>query len=133
MSAGEQEIKIVAVDKEHIRESAVAKGGWVIPFKLSAKPNESWERHFYEVHRKNTNPKKKDVKIIDDCLEVQFSEADNQQKALDMLNEDITNTNTVYKELYLKKIQVQDDLKALQIRQLGVMQKLKDDSDGLKF
>jgi hypothetical protein len=129
----EQSIKIISVDKEHIRESAVIKGGWIIPFKLSAKPNESWERHFYEVHRKSVNPKKKDVKIIEDCLEVQFPEGDNQQLILEMLNEEVTNTNTIYRDGYLKKIQIQDDMKALQIKQLGVLKKLQDESEGLKF
>jgi hypothetical protein len=129
----EQLIKIISVDKEHIRESAVIKGGWIIPFKLSAKPNESWERHFYEVHRKSVNPKKKDVKLIEGYVEVQFSEGDNQQQALDMLNEDVTNTNTIYRDVYLKKIQIQDDMKAQQLKQQGVLQKLKNDSEGLKF
>ena len=133
MSMEEQVIKIISVDKEHIRESPVVKGGWIIPFKLSAKPNESWERHFYEVHRKSVNPKKKDVKIVDDSLEVQFGEADNQQLALDMLNEDINNANTAYKDIYLKKIQVQDEMKALQLKQVGVLKKLQDESEGLKF
>jgi hypothetical protein len=129
----EQSIKIISVDKENIRESAVIKGGWIIPFKLSAKPNESWERHFYEVHRKSVNPKKKDVKLIEDFIEVQFSEVDNQQLALDMLNEDVNNTNTIYRDVYLKKIQIQDDMKALQLKQLGVLKKLQDESESLKF
>ena len=133
MSSEEQVITIIGVDKERIRESAVVKGGWIIPFKLSAKPNESWERHFYETHRKNINPKKKDVKLIDDCIEVQFAETDNQQQALDMLKVDVENANTIYKDIYLKKIQIQDEMKALQVRQAGVMQKLKDDTDKLKF
>ena len=133
MSSEEQLITIVGLDKERIRESAVNKGGWILPFKLSAKPNESWERYFYEAHRKSTNPKKKDVKIIDDCIEVQFSENDNQQQALDMLNEDVTNANSVYKEVYLKKIQIQDEMKALQLKQVGTLRKLKEDSEHLKF
>lgn len=129
----EQEIRVIAVDKEHIRESPTIKGGWIIPFKLSAKPNESWERHFYEVHRKNVNPKKKAAKIINDTMELQFSETDKQQLALDLLNEDINNTNIIYKEVYLKKIQLQDDMKALQIKQQEMLEKLKNDSNDLKF
>lgn len=133
MSSEEFEIKITAVEKDRIRESAVIKGGWVITFKLSAKPNESWERHFYEAHRKNTDPKKKDVKIVNDCVEVQFSENDNLQKALEMLKADVDAANLVYKDIHLKKIQIQEDLKALQLKQVGVLQKLKDESDALKF
>lgn len=133
MSSEEFEIKIIAVDKDRIRESAVIKGGWVISFRLSAKPNESWERHFYEAHRKNTDPKKKDVKIVNDCVEVQFSESDNLQKALEMLKADVDSANSVYKDIHLKKIQIQEDLKALQLKQVGVLQKLKDESDALKF
>jgi len=129
----EQIITIVGVEKDRIRESAVIKGGWVIPFKLSAKPNESWERYFYEAHRKNTNPKKKDVKIVDDCVEVQFSESENQQQSLDMVKEDVDLANAVYKDICMKKIQIQDELKALQLRQIGVLQKIKDESDQLKF
>ena len=133
MSSEELEIKIISVEKDRIRESALIKGGWVIPFKLSAKPNESWERHFYEAHRKNPDPKKKDIKIVNDCIEVQFTENDNLQKALEMLKVDVDSANVVYKDIYLKKIQIQEDLKALQLKQVGVLQKLKDESDGLKF
>ncbi|MBP6343706.1 MAG: hypothetical protein KA403_07225 [Candidatus Omnitrophica bacterium] len=129
----EQIISIIAVDKENIRESLVVKGGWVVPFKLSAKPNDSWERHFYEVHRKNTNPKKKAAKLVNDCIEVQVLETDVQQQALDMIKEDVENTNVAYKDVFLKKIQLQDDMKALQLRQQGVLQKLRDDSSNLKF
>lgn len=133
MSTEEQVIKIVGVDKERIRESAVNKGGWILPFKLSAKPNESWERYFYDAHRKNTNPRKRDAKLINDYIEVQIAETDNQQQILDLLNVDVATSNSVYMEVYLKKIQIQDEMKALQLKQVGVLQRLKEDSDHLKF
>lgn len=129
----EQSIKIVGVIKESIREHATVKNGWILPFKLSEKPNDSWERNFFEVHRKSTNPKKKEVKLIKDYIEVQVVETDNQQQVLEVLNEEVTTTNEVYRDIYLKKMQMQDDLKVQQLRQQGVLQKLKDDSDQLKF
>jgi hypothetical protein len=129
----EQVIKIVGLDKENIRESQVVKGGWVLPFKLSVKPNDSWERYYYEVHRKSTNPKKKEVKLVNGCLEVQFSEADKQQQILDTLIEEVAATNDAYKDIYLKKIQMQEDMKAMQLRQSAMLQKIKDDAEGLQF
>jgi len=124
-------IKVLSVDKERVRESGTGK--WVIPFKLSAVPEESWAKNFYEIHRKNVNPKKKEIKLIGDCLEVVFGDTDNQQQTLDELKQEIAQTNTAYQALMTQKLKVQEDMRLLQKRQTEMMQKIKDDSDGLKF
>jgi hypothetical protein len=129
----EEVVKIVSVDKLKIRESATVKGTWVLPFKLSITPDETWARNFYEVHRKNTDPKKKEIKLSGDCLEVNFTDADDLQKTLDNLKLEVDKANVDYQELVDKKLRVQEEMRVLQKKQSDTMQKLKDDSDGLKF
>jgi hypothetical protein len=124
-------IKVVSVDKDRVKENGTGK--WVIPFKLSAAPDETWGRNFYEIHRKSTNPKKKEIKLVGDCLEVVFGEADSQQQTLDELKQEVELTNTAYQALILQKQKIQDDMRVLQQKQTNMMQKIKDDSDGLKF
>ncbi len=128
-----QDIKITGVDKDHIRESAAVKGTWIIPFKLSVAPDESWSRHFYELHRKNMDLKKKDSKLIGDCIEVNFTDTDDQQAMLDILNREVTEANTLYKSVNQQKQKMRDDMKALQQKQSDMLQKLKDNSDKLRF
>jgi hypothetical protein len=129
----EEAVKIISVDKLKIRESATVKGTWVLPFKLSITPDETWARNFYEVHRKNPDPKKKEIKLSGDCLEVNFTDADDLQKTLDSLKGEVDKANADYQELVDKKLRVQEEMRVLQKKQSDTMQKLKDDSDGLKF
>lgn len=128
-----EDIKIIGVDKDRIRESAAVKGAWVIPFKLSAAPDESWARHFYELHRKNADLKKKETKLTGNCIEVSFEDLDDQQKILDVLNREVKEANTLYKDVNTQKQKMRDDMKTLQQKQLDKLQKLKEDSDKLKF
>ena len=128
----EQDIKVIGIDKENIRENADGKG-WVIPFKLSTEPNESWAKHFFEVHRKNTDIKKYNCKLLGKMIEVGFTDTDSQQKALDALNKDVATTNTVYKEVYLAKKKMQEDMMDMKQKRGVTLQKLKDESDNLKF
>jgi hypothetical protein len=124
-------VKVVSVDKERVRENGTGK--WLIPFKLSLVPNESWARIFYEIHRKSTSPRKKEVKLTGDCLEVTVIETDNQQQTLDDLKHEVEQANTVYHDLVVQKQKVQEDMRQLQQRQTDIMKKMKTDSDGLKF
>ena len=133
MNVDEQMIKVIGVNKDRIRECALNKGEWIIPLKLSMKPDDSWERYFYEIHRKSGNSRKKDVKIVNDCMEMNFSDKEDPQETLDYIKKEIEDANVAYKEVYLRKIKVQEDLKIFQQRQVDMLQKIKDASDKLKF
>jgi hypothetical protein len=133
MSLEERMVRVVGVDREAIKESPLTKGLFIIPFKLSIAPDETWGRTFYEIHRKIVDPKKKDIKLVGDRLEVHFSEADDQQQVLDKLKLEVESANMADQALMAQKLKVQEDMRALQQRQVDMMKKVKDDSDGLKF
>jgi hypothetical protein len=133
MSLEDRLVKVVGVDRERIKESSLTKGIWIIPFKLSITPDESWARTFYETHRKNMDPKKKDVKLVGNCLEACFADSDDQQQMLDRLKQEVENTNAADQALTAQKLKIQEDMRAIQQRQIDMMKKVKDDSDGLKF
>ena len=126
-------IKIIGVDKDKIRESSSLSGAWVIPFKLSSIPSESWGRNFYEICQRNSNANKRKTSLLNDCIEVNCTEKDEQQKVLDMLMLDILNTNAVCQDIYHKKIKMQEDIRIQQQSHANTLQRIKDDIEKLKF
>ena len=133
MSEEARDIKIIGVDKNEIRESNEYKGIWLIPFKLSAAPDESWGRNFYEVHQKTSADMKRKANVVDDCIVVCIAGTDDQQKVLDALKVDVLNTNVICESNFQKKLQIQRDLDVLKKQQVETVAKLKEDSDKLKF
>lgn len=133
MSKEERDIRITGVDKAGIKESGEYKGTWVLPFKLSAKPDESWARNFYDVHKKNSMETKKRADVVDDCIQVYIVATDDVQKILDAAKIDVMDTNAICEENFQKKIQIQVELDSLRKRQAETIAKIKDDSDKLQF
>ncbi|MDP2653754.1 MAG: hypothetical protein Q8Q08_06955 [Candidatus Omnitrophota bacterium] len=133
MSVEDLEIKIVGVDKARIRESETSGGIWIVPFKLSSKPDESWVRNFNELFRKNANIRKRKAHVIEDCIEVSVAGVDDTQQVLDVIKADVADTNSACREIFLKKIRMQEALKTLQQTQADTLQKIKDDVEKLKF
>lgn len=132
MSEGCQEIRIIGVDKETIRVSS-EKDYWVVPFKLSLKPDQSWERKFYEVQQKDANPMKRKVRFVENSIIVEVSGIDDLQKVLDVIKIEVTETNVLCEEDYQKKLKIRKELEALQKKQRNATQKFKDDADKLMF
>jgi hypothetical protein len=133
MNYDTNEIKVIGVDTSRIRENNTMPGTWIIPFKLSAKPDESWVRNFNDVFKKNAAADKRKARVVDDCIEVNFYAADDQQKALDVLKHDIADTNAACKEIYEQRMKMQEDLRTLQKTQANTLQKIKDDATRLKY
>ena len=133
MSEEERNIKIISVDKNAIKESPDHKEIWVLPFKLSRKPDESWERNFYDVYRKNPSEVKRKVNVAEDSILISIAATDDLQKVLDALKIDVVKTNTICEVNFQKKLQLQQELEALKKKQLEIMTKFKDDSDHLQF
>lgn len=130
---GEFEIRVVGVDAGHIREHSALQSTWVIPFRLSSKPDESWVRNFNDVFKKNTNVDKKKAHVVGDHIEVNVTQLDNQQQVLDLLKKDIADTNAIYRDMCQQKMKIQDDLKALQKANSDTLLKMKSDAENLKF
>jgi len=133
MSDQSEEIKIVGVDKETIKLGSGKNECWVVPFKLSSIPNQSWLKNFYEVQKKNINVQKRKLQIIKDSIIVEIFCSDDLQKVLDVLKIDIAETNVLCAQDYQKKLKIRQELEALQKVQQNITQKLKDDSDKLMF
>ncbi len=133
MSGENQEIKIVGVDKEAIKVSTESKDLWIVPFKLSQKPDSSWERKFYETQQKDRSLMRRKARVIEDSLTVEVAAVDDLQKVLDVLKTEVTETNAVCEEELQRKMKIRKELEDLQQRQRDASQKLKDDSDNLKF
>jgi hypothetical protein len=128
-----QEIKVVGIDKEAIQLSADGKDLWVVPFKLSQKPDQSWERKFYEIQEKDKNAMKRKARVVDNYIRVEIAGSDNLQNVLDVVKAEIVDTNVLWDADYQKKMKVRRDLEDLQQRQTTAVNKLKADSDNLVF
>ena len=83
MSDDCQEIKVVGIDKEAI-EMRSGKQIWGIPFKLSLKPDQDWQKKFYDVQQRDKNVMKRRIKIVGDFITVEVFEMDDLQKVLDV-------------------------------------------------
>ena len=133
MAGESQKIKIVSVDKEAIKVSPDKKDLWVIPFKLSQKPDQDWERKFYDAQKKDKNIMKRKTRVVENYLEVDVSGIDDLQKILDVIKVEIAETNVQCEEDYRKKLQIRHEIEELRQRQINATQKLKADSDKLEF
>ena len=133
MSSEDYTIKVVGVEKDQIRENSALSGTWIIPFKLSSTPSETWVRNHYEVSQKNSHSNNKKVQIVKDCIEVNFTAAESQQQVLDNLKLDIIRTNALCKDIHDKKLKIQADLKLRQQTQETALQKIKEDVEKLQF
>ena len=133
MSSENQEIKIVSVDKEAIRVSSDKKDYWVVPFKLSLKPDQSWQEKFYEVQQKDINVMKRRANVVENSINVDVSSMDDLQKVLHAIKIEVAETNILCEADYLKKMKIRQELEALQQKQRDSTQKFKEDSDNLVF
>ncbi len=133
MSEEGREIKIIGIDKEAIKVSPDKREIWIVPFKLSLKPDQSWERKFSEVQQRDKDAMKRTVKIVNASLEVELSSTDDLQKVLDTIKIEVAETNAQCAEDDQKKIKIRQELEELRQRQTTATQKFKDDSDQLKF
>ena len=133
MSGENQEIKIIAIDKEAIKVSSDKKDFWVIPFKLSGNPDQIWERKFYDVQQKDKSAMKRKVYVIKDTLGVEVSSTDDLQKILDVIKVEVAETNVLCEEDYQRKVKIRQELESLQQKQRDATQKFKEDSDKLVF
>jgi len=133
MSGEERSITIVGVDKDGIRESADNKGYWVIPFRLSAKPDDSWSRNFYEIHKKTAVDGKCKANVAGDTILVSTPDTGDLQKVLDAMKLEVLSTNEICETHFQKKLQIQQELDILRKNQADMIEKLKGDSDKLQF
>lgn len=133
MGGEHQEIRIVGIDKEAIKISSDKQSFWTIPFKLSAKVDQAWERKFYDVQQKDANAMKRKTQVGGDFIRVEVSEMDDLQKVLDAVKIEVVRTNALCEEDYQKKEKVRQDLETLQKKQTNATQKFKEASDKLQF
>lgn len=133
MSGESQEIKIVGVDKEGIRVSPDKKELWIIPFKLSLKPDQSWEKKFFEIQQKDVMGLRRKVRVVENSISVETAATDDLQKILDAIKVSVTETNVLCEADYQKKVQIRQELETLQQKQRDATQKFKEDSDKLEF
>ena len=133
MSDEHQEIKVVGVDKEAIEMIAGKQSFWVIPFKLSLRPNQVWETKFYEVQQRDKNAMKRKARFQEDLIKVEVSEMDDLQKVLDAIRMEVAETNALCEGDYQTKMRIRQEVEALQRKQGDVTKQFKDDSDKLKF
>ncbi len=133
MTNEHQEIKIIGIDKEAIKVSSDKQNFWTVPFKLSARVDQAWERKFYDVQQKDANVMKRKTQVGGDFIKVEVSELDDLQKVLDVIKIEVAQTNALCEEDYQKKEKLRQDLEALQKKQSNATQKFKDDSDKLQF
>ena len=132
MSGVCQELKVIGVDKEAIKMISGTQT-WVIPFKLSLKPDQDWEKKFYDVHQQGKNVMKRKMKFVGDFIIVEVSEVDDLQKILDAIRLEVTETNVLCEGEYQTKLKVHRELEALQLKQVDATKKFQDNSDKLKF
>lgn len=128
-----QEIKIVSVDKEAIQVGMDKKDFCVIPFKLSAKPDETWEKKFYEVQQKDKSAMKRKAHLIKDVISLEVSSLDDLQKVLDAVKIEVVETNALCEADYQTKKKIRQELESLQQKRRDATQKFKEDSDKLVF
>jgi uncharacterized protein YajQ (UPF0234 family) len=132
MSDDSQGIKVVGIDKEAI-EMRSDKQIWGIPFKLSLKPDQDWQKKFYDVQQRDKNVMKRRIKIVGDFITVEVFETDDLQKVLDALRLEVAETNVLCEGDYQTKLKIRRELEALQQKQGDLTKKFKDDSDKLQF
>lgn len=128
-----REIKIVNVNKEAIKTSPDKKDFWIVPFKLSQEPDQSWERIFSEAQKKDKDAMKRKTQVVGGCLEVEISETDDLQKVLDVLKGKVAEVNVQCEEDYQKKLRIRQELEEMRQREIKATQKLRDVSDKLEF
>ncbi|MBN1870281.1 MAG: hypothetical protein JW847_06895 [Candidatus Omnitrophica bacterium] len=133
MSGENQEIKIVGVDKEAIRTGSDTKEHWVVPFKLSLKPDQSWQARFYEIQKRDANIMKRKLQLDENSIIAEVSAADDLQKVLDAVKVMVVEANVLCEKDYQKKLKIRQELEVLQKEQRDATQKFKDDSDRLVF
>jgi len=133
MSDEHKEIIITGVDKDSIVMGSSKLNLWVVPFKLSSKPDQDWERKFYEVQQRDKNVMKRKVQILGDFIKVEVTETDDLQKVLDVIRLEVTETNALCEGDYQKKMKMRRELEELQHKQGDITAKFKGDSDKLKF
>ncbi len=133
MSDDRQEIKIVGVDKEAIQMTSGKEIFWAVPFKLSLKPDQDWEKKFYEVQQRDKTAMRRRMRIMGDFIKVEVSEMDDLQKILDVLKLEVAETNVLCEGDYQTKLKIRQELEVLQHRQVDVTKKFKDDVDKLQF
>src|SRR5208283_5918226 len=95
MSDDCREIKIVGVDKEAIQMTSGKQISWAVPFKLSLKPDQDWEKKFYEVQQRDKTAMKRRKQIMGDFIKVEVCEMDDLQKILDVLRLEVAETNVL--------------------------------------
>jgi len=132
MSDDCQKIRIVGVDKAAI-DMRAGRQIWAIPFKFSSKPDQDWEKKFYEVQQRDKNVMKRHMRIVGDVITVEVSELDDLQKVLDAMRLEVAETNVLCEGDHQTKLKVRRELEALQQKQGDVTKKFKDDSDKLQF
>ena len=128
-----EEIKVVGIDKETIVMSPSKQDVWIIPFKLSLRPDQDWERKFYDVQKSDTNVMKRTMQIKEDYICVEISQMDDLHKVLDVLRVEVAKTNVLREGDYQKKMKIRQQLEELHLKQGDVTKKFKDDSDQLQF
>ena len=133
MSEENEEIKIIGVDKDAIEMSSGKQNLWIIGFKLSAKPDQDWDRRFYEVEQREKNSMKRKVQIVGDCIKVEVSDRDDLQKVLDVVKAEVSETNILRDGDYQKKLEMRRELLALQRKQEDVTLKFRQAADKLQF
>ena len=132
MSDEHQEIKVVSVEKGEIKMSLVAQV-WSVPFKLSLKPNQDWEKKFYEVQLRDKNVMKRKMKIAEGYITVEVAEMDDLQKVLDVIKLEVAETNMLCEGDYQTKLKVRRELEILQQRQGDATDKFRENASKLQF
>jgi len=133
MDSESQEIKIIGVEREAIKPSSDKKNFWVVPFTLSRRPDESWERKLREIQEEDDDEMKRQARVLGDSLEVQISENDDLQKIFDVIKKEVAEANKQCEEYHEKKLKIRRQLEEVRQKQANSMQKFKDDADKLEF
>ncbi len=127
------DIVVVGVDRGSIEMGAGKQSSWIVPFRLSAKPDQDWERKFYEVQQREKSALKRKAQILEDLLKVEVSETDDLQNILDVIKAQVAETNALREGDHQKKLKMRLELAALQGRQEDVTRKFRDAADKLSF
>ena len=114
-----REIKIVNVNKEAIKTGPDKKDFWIIPFKLSQEPDQSWERIFSEIQKKDEDAMKRKAQVVGGCLEVEISETDDLQKVLDVLKVEVAEVNVQCEEDHQRKLKIRQELEEMRQREIN--------------
>ncbi|NLE65533.1 MAG: hypothetical protein GX606_06430 [Elusimicrobia bacterium] len=128
-----QTLTIVGVDKAGIVPGTGKQDAWFIPFKLSRKPDEVWEKKFAEAQGMDRDLMKRKAQIIEDVIRVEVLEADDIQRVLEVIKRQVAEANALCEKDYQKKMRVREELETLQARQDSVTQKIREAADRLNF